>query len=170
LILWAVASLGHRLHRLEKVAVGIGHQRHARRIETPAILQFVLRIEAEEVGRALGAIGVRHLLCLIDNVRRKGEAMLPCECRHIFNGIRAIRLGVIWHDGDCIAIEDNKRALRSAHIVERIGFPVRTLEREVTGLPAELANYFRLEPSLNLYDPMLGTGLQRHRLLPGNLQ
>ena len=63
-----MAGCGHLLHRLEKVAAGIGHQRRARRIEPSAILQFVLLIEAKEVGRALGAIHARHLLRLIDNV------------------------------------------------------------------------------------------------------
>ena len=83
-----MAGFGHLLHRLEKVAAGIGQQRRARRIEPSAILQFVLLIEAEEVGRALGTIGARKLLRLIDNVG-KGKAMISREHLHIVEGVLA---------------------------------------------------------------------------------
>ena len=75
-----MAGFGHLLHRLEKVAAGIGQQRRARRIEPPAILQFVLRVEAEEVGRTLGTIHARHLLRFINNV---GEGK-PCLAANTF--------------------------------------------------------------------------------------
>ena len=38
-------------------------------IETSAILQFVLRVEAEEIGCALSVINSRHLLCLVEHIR-----------------------------------------------------------------------------------------------------
>ena len=54
-----MAGFGHLLHRFEKVAAGIGHQRRARRIEPSAILQLVLRVEAEEVG-PLPSLNLSH--------------------------------------------------------------------------------------------------------------
>jgi hypothetical protein len=39
-----------------------------------------------------------------------------------------------------IADEDDERALRPAHVGERVAFTVHTFELEVTGLPAEVAN------------------------------
>jgi hypothetical protein len=71
-----MAGFGHLLHRFEKVAAGIGHQRRARRIEPPAILQLVLRVEAEEVGRALGAVG---LAWLYSSVEEEDELALTLE-------------------------------------------------------------------------------------------
>ena len=64
LLFRSAARLGHLLHRFEQVAARIWRRLYARSIEPPAILQFVLRVEAEEIRRALSVIGSRDLLCL----------------------------------------------------------------------------------------------------------
>ena len=62
-------------------------------------MQRVLRIEAEEIGRALSVIGSRHVLRLVDNVG-DGEAMLRRELFHIVEGVLGVGHGIIRHDGD----------------------------------------------------------------------
>ena len=71
LLFWPVACFGHLFHRFKQVATSIRDRRHARGIEPTAVLQFVLYIEAEEVGCALSAIGMRNLLGRVEDV---GEA------------------------------------------------------------------------------------------------
>jgi hypothetical protein len=77
----------------------VRNRRHARGIEPTSVLQLVLRVEAEEVGRALSVIGARHLLVGVDDVR-KAEAVPRCKCLHVVEGVLGIALGVIWHNGD----------------------------------------------------------------------
>src|SRR5262249_8111609 len=68
-------------------------------IKATSVLQPILRVEAEEVGRALRAIGARHLLGRIDYVG-KGEVVTLCERLHVVAGVLGIGLCVIWHDSD----------------------------------------------------------------------
>ena len=80
----AVISVGHQLHRLKQITAGIGDRRYARGIEPPAILQFVLRIKAEEIGRALGAVDARDVLCFVNNignVKALRRRETPSYCR-----------------------------------------------------------------------------------------
>src|SRR5271169_3900161 len=95
----AVASLCCLLHGLEKVATGTRHLLYARSIKPSAILQFVLRVEAEEIRRTLRIIGSRHILCLIDNVG-EGEAVLRGERLHVVKRVLAINPGIVRHNGD----------------------------------------------------------------------
>ena len=124
---------------------GVYGGRHVRRIEPSAILQLVLRIEVEEVRRALSVIGSRNLLRLVNHVG-EAKAVLARECLHILERVLAVGLCVVWHDGDSpdtdlaqrvglchdgadarlhvwtvIADEDNERAFGPANVGERIG-------------------------------------------------
>jgi hypothetical protein len=65
--LWTVTSVSDLLHRLEQVAARICYGLHARRVQPSTILQLVLRVETEKVGRALSVIGSRHFLRLIEH-------------------------------------------------------------------------------------------------------
>src|SRR2546430_16711631 len=67
----AAAGLGYLLHCFKQVAPRVRNEGGARGIEPAAILQLVPGIEAEEVRRALSAVGFCHLLRLVDDV---GEA------------------------------------------------------------------------------------------------
>jgi hypothetical protein len=51
----AMTGLGHLLHRFEQVAARIWRRLYTRSIEPPAILQFIVRVKAEEIRRALKA-------------------------------------------------------------------------------------------------------------------
>jgi hypothetical protein len=126
----------------------IGDEARARGIEPAAILQLVLCVEAEEVGRALRAIGSRHILGRIDHVG-KGEGVLGGERLHVVEGVLAIGAGFVGHDRDranadlaqrirfgdeavdhrahvgaMVADEGNERALVPAHVGKPIGFSV----------------------------------------------
>src|ERR1700731_556160 len=79
---WTVTSVSDLFHRLEQVAARICYGLHARRVQPSTILQLVLRVESEKVGRALSVISSRHFLRLIDNVG-KGEAVLQGERLHV---------------------------------------------------------------------------------------
>ena len=68
---------------------------HSRRIETTLVLQLILCIETEEIGRALRAIAARHFLGRIDHVG-KGKAMPRCERLDVVEGVLGIILGVVW--------------------------------------------------------------------------
>src|SRR5208283_5014686 len=52
----AAAGFCDLLHRLEKVATGVRYRCRARGVEPAAILQLVLQVEAEEIGRALSPV------------------------------------------------------------------------------------------------------------------
>ena len=88
------------LHRFKQVAASVRDGRHSRRIEATSVLQLILCIDAEEIGRALRAIGARHFLGRIDHVG-EGEAMPRCERIHVVEGVLRTVLGVVWHGGDC---------------------------------------------------------------------
>ena len=95
-----IPCVGDLLHRFKQVAASVRDGRHSRRIETTLVLQLILCIETEEIGRALRALGARHFLGRIDHVG-KSEAMPRCERLHVVEGVLGIVLGVVWHDGDC---------------------------------------------------------------------
>jgi len=63
-----MARFGNLLHRLEQITTSIGDQCGARGIEPTSILQLVLRVETEEVGRALSIIGASDFLRRINHV------------------------------------------------------------------------------------------------------
>jgi hypothetical protein len=54
-----MAGLSYLRHRFEQVAASICHGLYAQGIEPPTILQFILRVEAEKVGRALPSSQMR---------------------------------------------------------------------------------------------------------------
>jgi hypothetical protein len=140
-----VAGLSNLFHRLEQVAARIRHGLYARGIQPSAILQLVLRVETEKVGRALSVISSRHLLRLIDDIG-KGEAVLRGERLHVVEGVLAVSRSIVGHDRDgadanlaqrlglrddavnarlhirtVIADENDERALRPAHVGKRVG-------------------------------------------------
>src|SRR5262245_41527015 len=77
----------------------IRNGRHPRSIEATSVLQLVLCVEAEEIGRALWTIGACHFLGRIDHVW-EGELVTLCERLHVVEGVLGIGFGVVWHDGD----------------------------------------------------------------------
>src|SRR5881227_629247 len=52
-----MACLGDLLHGFKQVAASVRDRRHPRSIKATSILQFVLCVEAEEIGCALSDIG-----------------------------------------------------------------------------------------------------------------
>src|SRR5215469_17222671 len=95
-----MACLGDLLHGFKSVAACISDWRHPRSIKATAVLQLILCVEAEEVGRALSVIGACHFLGRIDNVG-KAKAMMRCEGSHVVERVLRIGLSVVWHYGDC---------------------------------------------------------------------
>jgi hypothetical protein len=59
-----------------------------------------LRVEAEEIRRALSVIGSRHILCFVDDIG-KGKAVLRRERLHVVEGVFVVGLGVVRHDSNC---------------------------------------------------------------------
>src|SRR5437016_13821885 len=76
------SSLDYLRHRVVKLAPSARQGAGASGVEAAAILQFVLGVEAEEVGGALRAISARDGLRLVDHVG-KGETMLLGESLHV---------------------------------------------------------------------------------------
>ena len=138
-----MAGCGHLLHRLEKVAAGIGHQRRARRIEPSAILQFVLRIEAEEVGRALGAIGAAD----------QGDALAQYN------------IAVMYRDGISV-LQDYAAALKGFRLAADQGLPAAQsnlghMYSKAQGVPqnyAEALRWYRLAANKGLAEAQHNLG------------
>ena len=63
---------------------------HSRRIETTLVLQLILCIETEEIGRALRATS------WVVSIVGKGETMPRCERLDVVEGVLGIILGVVW--------------------------------------------------------------------------
>src|SRR6267378_4867818 len=71
LLLWADAGVGDLHHRLEQLAARVRHRVAARGVEPAPVLQLEPGIEAEEIRRARCAVGARHLLRLVEKVRKR---------------------------------------------------------------------------------------------------
>ena len=91
------SRLRHRFHRLVEIAAGIGDGLRSRCIEAAAILQFVLRVEAEEIRRAHRTIGARDRLAFIVEIR-EDEAVADREILHVVEGILRILLCIVGRD------------------------------------------------------------------------
>ena len=71
-----MACLGDHPHCFKQIAACVRNGRHPRGIESTAVLQLVLCVEAEEIGRALSVISARYFLGRVDNVGiGKGETV-----------------------------------------------------------------------------------------------
>src|SRR6516164_1261843 len=99
LLLRPMACFSDLLHGFKQVTACISDRRHPRSIKAAAVLQLILRVEAEEVGRTLRGIGACHFLGRIYNVG-KAKTVMRCERSHIVEGVLGIALSVVWHDGD----------------------------------------------------------------------
>src|SRR5262249_52057905 len=130
-----------------------------------------MHVESKKVGRALSAIGSCHLLCLIDHIG-ECEPVLRCERFHVVEGVLAIGLGVVGHDGDrananlaqclglcyktaddsphiwtMVADKNHERALPPAHLCKCVGFSIHASERKVMRLPSERASLHSITSS-----------------------
>src|SRR5215469_6707721 len=87
------------LHGFKQVTACISGWLHPRRIKATAVLQLILRVEAEKVGRTLRVIGACHFLGRIYNVG-KAKTVMRSEGSHVVEGVLGIGRSVVWHDGD----------------------------------------------------------------------
>src|SRR4029078_12833033 len=157
--------LGDPLHGLEQLAAGTWRRWIASAgIDPPAILQFELVVEAEEVRRADGVVSAGNVLAVVIEIG-KVEAALTCEAFHVVEGIVRIVDGIVGGDGDrihaktfqpadippdairhrlhigtVIADEHHQRAVLPTERFELIGLPVGAWQREGGRLPAKIAD------------------------------
>jgi hypothetical protein len=115
-----MTGLTYLLHCLEQVATSICPGLQARRVQPSAILQLVLRVEAEKVGRTLRVVGSRHFLRLIDDVG-KGEAVLRGKRLHVVKGVLTVCRRIVRHDRNR-ADADIAQDLASATIRSMLAF------------------------------------------------
>src|SRR5579871_877705 len=100
LVGWPLARAGDCDHGLVEVAPRTRHPLAvARIVDAAPVFQFQAGIEAEEIRRADGAIGPRHILAAVDDI---GEWQLLHlgKLLHVVEGVCRIGRDIVWHDGD----------------------------------------------------------------------
>ena len=93
----SAARFDDLLHCLEQVAARIWRRLYARGIEPTSVLQLVLCIETEKIGRALSVIGARDLLRRIDHIWESKTVLAqktPSYCQRNLPDRRRCRLAL----------------------------------------------------------------------------
>src|SRR5574340_1108614 len=156
---------GDYLHRLEQIATNaLGRGLLARFVETAAILQREIAIEAEKVGRAHRTVSRRYLLRLVDHIG-EGKTEFVRHLLHVVEGILGVFGGIIRHDGDgvnavvapqfgeiahqpradgfhiraVVADEHHQEAVRPHRVRQRPPLAVDAGQTELWGFPAKIA-------------------------------
>lgn len=94
-----LAGLGDLAHGVEQFGGPAAGVSHCGIIESAAVLQLTVGIEAEEVGRADGIIGLGDGLVLIDQIGKR-EAVLFGECGHLRRAVGRHEFEIIRVDRD----------------------------------------------------------------------
>ena len=169
-------GLGDLFHCLKQFAPNIRPCRFAAAfIEPAAILELKVRVEAKELRRAHGIVGMGNILGLVMEVGKR-ETVLLGEALHVVEGIVWMGAGVVGADGNrvnaetlqsrcvsyeavdhrfdvgaVVANESNESAVWTFQLLQAVGFAVNACEREAGSLPAKIADRGMLSHSRLLF-------------------